>query len=410
MLASLAADRSRTSSHASIVDDASHSALADLFSTRKQRLFFLPTAIFACPSPFTPLQPSQSPSTPPSSSSSPYTALSSRNPTFSLSISHDPSTCNSFTLRIRRNDEARCAHMESSVDPAPEDEQTSKWIRENIGPDVFSVQVEGAERRMEDVPTVYSGGCQYEFSFRLRNAGLVWLSAEWLFEVRLFFVFSRSRRPLARHGQLTLGKLQDYEGFKEMEDMLYGRPTPKLLKYPLLDPIELDLSSSSTSCTPYSPPPLGASTDRLSFSGTQHSSSHDNIRSTLPDCSTVRSPLSGSYIPNSPYSLRNPAAMLPPSLQASNRLSPAGLLTWVPSSCTFSHAGQRFQDHTPCKAKPHKALLIGDSHTRAVYDIIKWRMQGNNRIALDSVKELEKNSTAGELSLVRPLAPLVSGV
>jgi hypothetical protein len=74
-----------------------------------------------------------------------------------------------------------------AIDPAPEDATTSAWIRTELGPDAFSVRVEGAERRLEDTPTSYSGRCEYEYSFRLNNAGLVWISAELLFEVRSFF-------------------------------------------------------------------------------------------------------------------------------------------------------------------------------------------------------------------------------
>jgi hypothetical protein len=73
--------------------------------------------------------------------------------------------------------------MEDNIEPVFNgDNVTRKWIKESLGPDAFLVQVEGAERRVEEVPSRYLGGCEYEFGFELRNAGRVWISAELLFE------------------------------------------------------------------------------------------------------------------------------------------------------------------------------------------------------------------------------------
>ncbi|GAA5847371.1 hypothetical protein JCM9279_000260 [Rhodotorula babjevae] len=63
------------------------------------------------------------------------------------------------------------------------------------------------------------------------------------------------------------------------------------------------------------------------------------------------------------------------------------------------HAGVRFADHAPCLASGHKALFLGDSHARVAYDVVKWRMEGHDDFALESPKELRKNTTVGDLGL-----------
>jgi hypothetical protein len=186
-----------------------------------------------------------------------------------------------------------------------------------------------------------------------------------------------------------------------MEDPAGRRPAPKLVRLPLLASTELDICASF--CTPYTPPSPRNSPLRLSSAefSLQRSFRQEDLRNELPDCSSVPSPLTGSYLPNSPHSLLHPSSPLPPNRQPDDRLSPAGLYTFVPSSCTYSHAGQRYRDHAACTEKPFKALFIGDSHTRATYETIGWRMWGNTTWLLDSPKELEKNETIGALDLVR---------
>jgi hypothetical protein len=87
-----------------------------------------------------------------------------------------------------------------AVDPAPGDERTREVVKTEIGPDTFSLAIEGAERRLVDgSPTRYLGDCEYEWSISLNSAGLFWLSAELLFEVRfLSFLSSPFLSPAAR--------------------------------------------------------------------------------------------------------------------------------------------------------------------------------------------------------------------
>jgi hypothetical protein len=196
-----------------------------------------------------------------------------------------------------------------------------------------------------------------------------------------------------------------------MEDPTGGRPTPNLRKLPLLAPTELDICASF--CTPYSPsaphdPPARLTTSDFSL---QRSFRQEDLHNELEDCSLSPAPIAGSYLPNSAYSLLHPSAALPPALNPTDRLTPAGLYTFIPSSCTFSHPGRRFQDHASCITKPFKALFYGDSHTRAMYDILKWRMEGNDTITLVSPKLLGTGGGAsvGGLDLVRLALRRIAG-
>ena len=184
------------------------------------------------------------------------------------------------------------------------------------------------------------------------------------------------------------------------------RPSPVLVRQPLLDgPLELDLCPSS--CTPHTPP------DALQSQLVVLASSFGTTRvdrvnelsppAELPSCDSSSS-FAGAYLPLSPFALAHPRSRLPESTRTTaKRRSSAGLYSYHRSSCSMDRAGVRFADHAPCLASGHKALFLGDSHARVAYDVIKWRMEGHDDFALESPKELLKNSTVGNLGLVRPL-------
>lgn len=183
-----------------------------------------------------------------------------------------------------------------------------------------------------------------------------------------------------------------------------SRPAPILVREPLLRrPLELDLCPSR--CAPHVPSPDLVSPlviDESSFSSglMPEGSSEDDGLTPVPSCDSS-TPMSGAYIPLSPYAMNHPGASQPPAARsASLRRSSAGLYAYHRPACAMDHAGTRFADHAPCLASGHKALFLGDSHARVSYDVIKWRMEGHSEIALASPKELLKNTTIGNLGLV----------
>lgn len=51
----------------------------------------------------------------------------------------------------------------------------------------------------------------------------------------------------------------------------------------------------------------------------------------------------------------------------------------------------------------HRALLIGDSHARGVFDVVKNRFEGMKTMTLSSYKTANKMVALGNLHLVRSL-------
>ncbi|GAA5876312.1 hypothetical protein JCM8547_008882 [Rhodosporidiobolus lusitaniae] len=314
--------------------------------------------------------------------SSPIT-LPSSDPNFSLSLRHSLTTCNSFDLLISRTSSSRCSEMERSTNPADSDPELEKWIRQKMGPDSFNIQIEGAERKVMDIPSEYLGECRYLYRFRLNNGGRVWMNATWTYE--------------------------DFEAFKELDAPEGSRPKPLIFMRPLTSaPLQLDLCPST--CASYTPPRLGAPS---SFPPVIRPSAVRSFFSFLPFVSTYTSPpppanenlptchhstsslLSGSYVPSPQLDLVHPPYPVP--LDHRSTRPTAGLYTFVPSTCRWKHAGQRFRDHTSCLTKPHNAFLIGDSHARGVFDIVKHRLEGNDSVAEASPKALNKNTHVGNL-------------
>ncbi|BGP43529.1 hypothetical protein JCM10449v2_007564 [Rhodotorula kratochvilovae] len=294
--------------------------------------------------------------------------LPSASPAFALSLVHDTAVCNAFELTISRTNKSRCLSAEADIEPS-QDPPLSSWIKEHLGPDAFNIQLDGAERRAEMVPTRYLGECEYLFRFRLNNAGRIWMNVTLMHE--------------------------DYEGFKEIEAEEGSRPRPKLLMQPLVEtPLELNLCSDA--CTPFVPPRLGTSAREPHGLPTSPAANGSRLAA-LPDCSTLpplRSPL-GHYIPSNPHDLIYPPLPLP----VAHSRPMAGLYTFVPSSCTWDHDGLRFRNHASCLEKEHSAFLLGDSHARAVFDIVKHRLEGNDSVEDKSMKANSKHAQVGNLYL-----------
>ncbi|GAA5908545.1 hypothetical protein JCM8208_002660 [Rhodotorula glutinis] len=295
--------------------------------------------------------------------------LPSSSPDFSLALVHDTRTCNAFELTISRTSPLRCAEMESDVNEPSKDPTLAAWIRNHLGPDTFNVQLDGAERRAEMVPSEYLGDCEYLFRFRLNGAGRLWLNVSLLYE--------------------------DYEGFKEIDAEKGSRPRPRLLMQRLVDePLELNLCDDA--CRPYIPPRLGEPA-RPPYGLATSTDDEDAQLADRPDCSTLdplRTPL-GHWVPSNPHDLVYPP--LPVPLKHSRPM--AGLYTFVPSLCTWNHDGLRFRDHASCVEEEHAVFLLGDSHTRAIYDIVKHRLGGNDSVEDKSMKADSKSGAVDNLYL-----------
>ncbi|GAA5850440.1 hypothetical protein JCM9279_001417 [Rhodotorula babjevae] len=295
--------------------------------------------------------------------------LPSSSPDFSLALVHDTRTCNAFELTISRTDPLRCAEMESGHNEPSKDPKLDAWIKTHLGPDTFNVQVDGAERRAEMVPTEYLGDCEYLFTFRLNNPGRLWLNVSLLYE--------------------------DYEGFKEIDAEKGSRPRPRLLMQPLVArPLELNLCDDA--CRPYIPPRLGEPAAPPYGLPISTDDKEAQIAG-RPDCSTLdplRTPL-GHWVPSNPHDLVYPP--LPVPLKHSRPM--AGLYTFVPSLCTWDHDGLRFRDHASCVEEPHAVFFLGDSHARAIFDIAKHRLGGNDSVEDKSMKANSKSGTVDNLYL-----------
>ncbi|GAA5821007.1 hypothetical protein JCM11251_001917 [Rhodosporidiobolus azoricus] len=349
------------------------------------------TPSYHCPDPRLP-RPSSLPSKHFSSPISlPASHLPEASSAFSLSLSYSTTTCNSFNLLISRTSGAslsRCRQMEQSINPADDDPVLEKWVREKLGPDSFAVQIEGAERLMMDVPSEYLGDCRYLYRFRLNNAGRVWMNVSLVYE--------------------------DYQAFHELDAPEGSRPKPHIQLVPLVPaPVELDLCSlhcPSHVPTRLGPPSLIPPSVRadpahspLAFiralTGSTSSSAATDLDprlSDLPSCHSIpRTELDGAYVPSSPIDLIHPPYPVPLDLRSTRPT--AGLYTYVPSQCSYRHAGLRFRDHTSCLTAPHNAFFLGDSHARGVFDIVKHRLEGNDSVAEASPKALNKNAYVGNL-------------
>jgi len=314
-----------------------------------------------------------------------FESIKSDNTAFSLAISYSTTTCNSFRIRISRNNPAVCYKNVGTPNDLNEDPETVEWIK-RLGPDTFQLRVDGAERFVVDEPSRYDPErCEYFFDFPLTNSGPIWLNGIHFYEVGRL----RSKSKLA-NANYELFCLQNYDAYNSKP----RHETERLLNPLFSTPLQLSLCPSS--CSSFVPPLL--SHPPSIFSPRQETSS----LSTLPVCSSL-SPISGSYVPSAYPSLLYPPYQLP---QTPTRPS-AGYHTFMPSSCRFSHGGLRFINHQTCLEKKNRILFIGDSHTRGLYDVMLKRLQGNDEMALTSFKVANKMEKIGNLHLVSCRSSLI---
>ncbi|KAM0753234.1 hypothetical protein T439DRAFT_193249 [Meredithblackwellia eburnea MCA 4105] len=293
---------------------------------------------------------------------SPFTVLKSTKPDeFTLELAYSTNMCNQFRIKISRTDPMVCRLAKSKE--VSRDPETQAYITNVLGPDTFQLRVDGAERFVIDTPTHYDWEkCEYSYDFRLATTGVVWFSA-----MRLY---------------------KNYDGFYELHANGTDHLNPANL-YLTVPPLQLNLCG--TKCAPYQPPLLSHHASVFDPSLPDVSA---NPPSPLPAC-TGPDPIKGSYVASSLPSILYPPVPLPMSPTRPS----AGLFDFVPEGCTFQHDGMRFKDHTSCMEKPEQVLFIGDSHTRAMYDALVHRLEGNDSVVQLSQKIPSKTRQIGNLYL-----------
>ncbi|GJN94436.1 hypothetical protein Rhopal_007516-T1 [Rhodotorula paludigena] len=303
-------------------------------------------------------------------------------PEFSMSIVHDTTVCNAFELTISRLDKEHCAFVEANERPS-KDDMTTAFAKKYLGPDQFATQIDGAERIELDTPTEYLGNCEYLYRFRLSNGGPIWMN--------------------------VTHNTRNYLALEEVDPKPDYRQITELLQMPLLrEPVQLDLCDAS--CPTHLGPRLGFDVPPV-FPSTSPLALAEKAHADLPSChdAAVAGTLEGSYIPAPLYDLVYPAYPIPYSMMYNRTTS--GQYEWVPQGCRWRHDGVRFSNrHETCWEKPHKAFLVGDSHSRALYDIVTNRFDGDGSIAIDSVKMDEKAYSRGGLSIDYHWDPFLESV
>lgn len=111
-------------------------------------------------------------------------AVPSADSAFELELCHEARKCNSFTLRVARTDRNLCSYLENTERKLSQDLELDAWIKHSVGPDVFEIRTDGAER-VAGQEAAYEGDCRWRFDVQLRDAGPVWLTAWHTYQVRL---------------------------------------------------------------------------------------------------------------------------------------------------------------------------------------------------------------------------------
>ncbi|KAJ7583977.1 hypothetical protein C8J56DRAFT_196072 [Mycena floridula] len=279
------------------------------------------------------------------------TSLPSRLDQFEAQICIAPRTCNQFTLRIRRVDQAECLAAESLADPSflPD---LSHWMRTQRGPDSFYVRTDGAER-YATVYGTYEGSCSYTYDLRLKNPGEILLQTWW-----------------------TQGR---YEGFSET-----NTSWPEMHLQPVFDPIFLKTCSPECSANSAVVKPFNRRVTTIP----------ETQSATLPACNSSDS-VPGSFIPLHHLDRFYPQHQNPEPVG----VPVVGRYGFVPESCEWKHAGLRFGDHSACTKKKRKIFLVGDSHGRVIFDSMAHRLSGHSDLLMESEKVGDKFATVGNLDI-----------
>lgn len=192
---------------------------------------------------------------------------------------------------------------------------------------------------------------------------------------------------------------QDYAGVRErvVKRGAWPKDLP-LLQLPLTPaPVELDICSPT--CRSYLPtPPEGRKEPILPPSSP--AAVYAEQRAALPTCGEAAraGTFDGAYLPASPASLLHPHYR--ETLAESHTRFVGGYSTFVPLGCEWRHAGRRFSSHESCIEKEHKLMMIGDSHSRVLWDVVSNRLSGSKERILHSLKLEAKDAQHGGLSMV----------
>ncbi|KAI5475962.1 hypothetical protein MNV49_000569 [Pseudohyphozyma bogoriensis] len=333
-------------------------ALANLRSPLSGRTALTSKRTMACPLPGT-ARPTDDLSP---SLSEPY-PLESDVKDFSITLAHSRTMCNQFRVTVTRTDPTIChkaADTAVSRDPA-----TQEFITKKLGPDTIQVRVDGAERYMMDTPTEYSiENCSYSYDFRLNAPGAVWLSVMQIFE--------------------------DYQGYYELAP---NTTIPLKMSYNFLTlvPVQLDLCGGA--CPDYEPKLRGKPAKVFRPESVTNETAVNTA--SFPACGGD-DPVPGTYVRSA-----HPSTLYPTDPLAKNGhgRQAGALYDFIPSECTWQHDGLKYRDHSSCLEKEHKALILGDSHGRAVWDMLDLRLHGNNSILATSSKAAQKSVQMGGLLL-----------
>ncbi|KAM0748982.1 hypothetical protein T439DRAFT_382071 [Meredithblackwellia eburnea MCA 4105] len=265
--------------------------------------------------------------------------IESNNSTFTFTMQPSRASCNSFRLSIHRTDREYCRRIQDST-KISNSSHVTEYVQTVLGPDAFQIRIDGAERLMVEKPTRFDvDKCQYDFDISLAVSGTVWMDIVWMH--------------------------RDYAAFRELE----GQPEMERI-LTVITPIPQRLDLCPRVCSEQINP--------------QYPLSSTAVQS-LPDCD-FNFPLKGSWVPSEWKSSMHNLGLL--DLYPTPASSPSPY-DFHPEGCSFRHAGARYRNHTGCFDQKVNSLLIGDSHTRAVYDAVGRRLNGSNLMIPPFVKNTE---------------------
>ena len=109
-------------------------------------------------------------------------SIETANLDFIVDVCPVSAVCNSFSVRIRRTNQAECERLEGLEIPV-QNETRAEWLRWSKGPDSFLLRTTGAQRWASE-NSAYEGSCTSRFDISLSNGGQVWLELWWMYTVR----------------------------------------------------------------------------------------------------------------------------------------------------------------------------------------------------------------------------------
>ena len=131
-----------------------------------------------CPDPSQPIVPVDQPI----SAKQTCVTMETTNTDFIVDVCPVLAVCNSFSVRIRRTNQAECERLERLEIPI-QDTTRAEWLRSDKGPDSFLLRTTGAQRWASE-NSAYEGSCTSRFDISLSNGGQVWLELWHMYTVR----------------------------------------------------------------------------------------------------------------------------------------------------------------------------------------------------------------------------------